>query len=122
MATWLDYSGSDEQICEIKSAEHGVMFWYIADYGIDRVIYRYKDNRYHIDNRIETKVISKYLICEPHPYADVIDIWRLTGCEVWSRYEWRDSTGPHSETYVTDEPNWNIPGAEYRLTPFEEEV
>ena len=83
MAKWIEYTGSDEQIEEIKAADNGVMFEYVAGIGTDNFIFKYKDDRYHIDNRIANKAISKYLICEPHPYADLIKIWADTGCEVW---------------------------------------
>lgn len=65
----------------------------------------------------------------PHPYADLIKIWADTGCPVWVRcpahkYEWDSSLGniivDYIKTEATNTPNWNISGAEYRLTPFED--
>lgn len=120
MAKWIEFTGSDGQIEEIQKSEHG---WMTEDLIII-------DGSAPIYDLIS--IGNKYLICEPHPYADIIKIWADTGCEVYVRIT---STGTkdefpelaeyiesveHTETYVTDKPKWNIPGAEYRLTPFEE--
>jgi hypothetical protein len=56
-------------------------------------------------------------LCQPHPYADLIKIWADTGCPVWVK-EGKELARPF--IYETSKPDWNIPGAEYRLTPFED--
>ena len=78
------------------------------------------------------RTLTHYLICQPHPYADLIKIWADTGCPVWVRptkpyefeisdYENHPTTKlmvDHKGVYlITTAPDWNIPG-EYRLTPF----
>ena len=108
MSEWIEYTGSDDQISDIKTSEHG---WMTEDFIVI-------DGSAPIHDLIS--VGDKYLICQPHPYADLIKIWADTGCPVWVRYEYRLSVGPGSETYVTDEPDFNIPGARYKLTPFED--
>ena len=115
---WIEYTGREDQIKEIKSASNGVIFEYVGSFGIDTSVFKYAKDKYHIDNRLENKAIAKYLICQPHPYADLIKIWADTGCPVWVRY--------YHIFYcelvlrITTIPDWNIPGAEYRLTPFED--
>jgi len=58
----------------------------------------------------------------PHPYADLIKIWADTGCPVWVRYTepTEDGLNIRWRTIKTNTPDWNIPGAECRLTPFED--
>ena len=119
MAKWKKYTGSDEQIEEIQKSKHGVMTedFIIIDGGAPL--------------RDLLCIGDKYLICQPHPYADIIKIWADTGCPVWIRLFQSDrysvnfdyievtDTADHS-TYMTTKPDWNIPEAEYRLTPFED--
>jgi len=75
----------------------------------------------------------EYLICTPHPYADMICQWARTGQPVYVRItedgdknefpelsEFIESI-KHVETYCTNTPDWNIPGAEYSFTPFKSE-
>jgi len=113
-AEWIEYTGSDEQIAELNAAirnnNNGILVS-LKD-NTTRIVY---DNLYGYD-------FDKYLICNPHPYADMARQQLLTGQPVWVRYEWRDSTGPNVETYATDTPDWNIPGAEYSLSEFKGEV
>ena len=117
---WIKYDGSEDQIKEIKSASNGVIFEYVGSFGIDTSVFKYAKDKYHIDNRLENKAIAKYLICQPHPYADLIKIWADTGCPVWWRMIPKNHVGLICRVFKTNTPDWNIPGAEYRLTPFED--
>lgn len=58
-----------------------------------------------------------YLICQPHPLADMICQWARTGQPVWIKIP-----SPHKEdvlhTLCTNNPDWGFPGAEYSFTPF----
>ena len=60
----------------------------------------------------------------PHHHADLIDIWADTGCPVLVQHEVTKQFQGYSMSemriYETNTPDWNIPGAEYRLTPFED--
>lgn len=108
-AQWIKYDGSDKQIAELCKAdkEFGFMvLWKNGDYS--GVI---KNDWSGFD-----KDIDKYLICEPHPYADMIGQWARTGQPVWVK----DKSHKFCQS-VTNTPDWNIPGAEYSFTPFEEE-
>lgn len=125
---WIKYDGSDKQIAEINDSvmRHG--FILRNKYGsISPVI----KQPWHV-TLIGDRDTTHYLICRPHPYADLIDIWRLSGCRVYVRiteYELhKHGCREYQVTYtsngdtvlVTCKPDWNIPGAEYRLTPFED--
>lgn len=109
MTKWIGYTGSDEQIEEIQKSKHGVMTedFIIIDGGAPL--------------RDLLCIGDKYLICQPHPYADEIKIWADTGCMIYVREPIDYAmTGDMYKDYATAQPNWNIPNAEYRLTPFED--
>lgn len=86
---------------------------------------------------------THYLICDPHPLEDMICQQARTGQPVYvlepilvsnptadtdfSIHETYSKKGKffirkdgYWLSYDTDKPNWYIPGAQYRLTPFEE--
>lgn len=119
MAKWIEYTGSDGQINEMCNAIDGYILR-LADKSITEVAIGgpYRDEGYDTYNR---QIITHYLICQPHPYLDEIRIWADTGCEVWVREPIDYAmTGDMYKDYATDQPNWNIPNAIFRLTPFED--
>lgn len=141
MTEWKEYTGSDGQIAEIKNAKDGFVCRNSeTDSGILSIKYGqlFSDqSEYPILNAmwkgslklfIDTNNTTHYLICNPHPYADMICQWART-CQpvyvktparIWPEHAYiGDDLGG---SYCTTEPNWNIPGAEYRFTPFDEEV
>ena len=108
---WIKYDGSDEQIRDILGSKADVLFRY------SNGVHRLRSSMFTGDWKHRT--LTHYLICQPHPYADLIDIWRLSGCPVWVRY--RNALSPKNFIVEeTNKPDWNIPGAEYSLTPFED--
>lgn len=130
MAKWIEYTGSAEQIEKLASAKNMVRVRYANGREVNWACVVFKQRSgivYPLQDAIA------YLISEPHPYADLIDIWRLTGCEVWVKFSYEylgllykvfpeDTLTRLNEDSVivkTAKPNWNIPGAEYQLTPFE---
>ena len=130
MAKWIEYTGSDEQIRELKANTHGYMVRNIPP--ITGFILSPRI-RYAFELSGISEVKFEYLICEPHPYADIIKIWADTGCEVWIKphkpYSFKISdyeNNPYAKLLVneagviivTTKPDWNM-NAEYRLTPFE---
>jgi len=124
-AEWVAYTGSDEQIAEIEAAFlHSGFIVMKENGGISEIIQGSQPlaKGFVSHNLNAVWSVKKYLICNPHPYADMARQQLLTGQPVWVRYEWRDSTGPNVETYATDTPDWNIPGAEYSLSEFKGEV
>lgn len=137
---WVKYDGSDGQIAEIKNAKDGFVCRNSeTDSGILSIKYGqlFSDqSEYPILNAmwkgslklfIDTNNTTHYLICNPHPYADMICQWARTGQPVWVRYAKVCHFGQTSEYEIcnqiaTPTPDWNIPGAEYSFTPFEEGV
>lgn len=127
MSEWIEYTGSDEQIAEMQDAvENGFMLNSTKAAGV------FKGGDFmsssHLFGYLEYCEATHYLICEPHPHADIIKIWADTGCPVWVKHRVISiipdpMTGYfRSELRVdkTTKPDWNTPGAEYRLTPFED--
>jgi len=102
---WIKYDGSDEQISDIQTSEHG---WMTEDFITI-------DGSAPIHDLIS--VGDKYLICQPHPYADLIDIWRLSGCPVWYRHKLVIASGECGPFHLP----FSYPDiCEYSLTPFED--
>jgi len=146
MSEWIKYDGSDKQIREIKSAKSYLVMGIDIGEECSRFVSGplvWVDTSDHIDQRIraqsnlkeqmEASNVTHYLICQPHPYADLIKIWADTGCPVWvkvtKRNDWvryidgvyyKPRAMVHEYLEPTTKPDWNIPGAEYRLTPFED--
>ena len=105
MSEWKEYTRSDEQIEEINNAPHGY------------------------SSRLNKKGKTEYLIHQPHPYANLIKTWADTGCQVWIKAQnFRDLLHivgtlkdiQDGNVLKTTKPDWNIPGAEYSLTPFKD--
>ena len=124
---WIEYTGSGRQIEEINASESFLLKR--KDGEISFILHPPFE-----PNEMDSETIAEYLICQPHPYADLIKIWADTGCPVWVRptkpyefgisdYENHPTTKlmvDHKGVYlITTAPDWNIPG-EYSLTPFED--
>ena len=143
MSEWIEYTGSDEQIQSLIAARHG--FLIDADvlcysgiwnkFGEEGQRWWYTKFVSDVKRQALDVDIKKYLICQPHLHADLIKIWADTGCPVWVRptkpYEFKISDYLNHPTtrlmvdgkgvyLITTTPDWNIPGAEYSLTPFED--
>ena len=109
MSEWKEYTGSDESICEIADAIHGVLLRYKCG----------KETLIVTANRtwgVCLDDVTHYLICNPHPLADMICQQARTGQPVLVK-KYSNSFG-----YKTTTPDWNIPNAEYSFTPFDEEL
>lgn len=130
MSEWKEYTGSDEQIREMLFAanKHGVM---IIHHNGELCCEPFMDAgelEQHLDKRTKYP-IKMFLLCHPHPCADLIKIWADTGCQVWIKANnFRDLLHivgtlkdiQDGNVLKTTKPDWNIPGAEYSLTPFED--
>ena len=113
---WIKYTGSDKQIEEIKTASKGILCKLNSDEGkIKQIMLK---SWHSLDEYSD--LITEYLICQPHPYADLIKIWADTGCPVWVKRPIAVLRIGEPIVFKTTNPDWNIPGAEYRLTPFED--
>lgn len=111
-AQWVKYGGSDEQIGEMDNSAYGwiVMF---KDGDVSNIHYG------NPNISVNMAAASKYLICEPHSYADMICQWARTGQPVWWRNKDSGETGLCHEYFP---PFMHPVEFEYSFTPFEEEV
>lgn len=117
MTEWIEYTGSDEQIEELLTAEHG----FIVD-SQESIFHKphymlLLEEGEFIRDHFRKHRVNKYLICAPHPNAGMISQWAKTGQPVYCRI--------HVEGYglctsVSSTPRWHVPDAEYSFTPFED--
>lgn len=124
-AQWVKYDGSDKQIAALSNAKHG----WVVKYE-DGVISKFIS----FGEPMDMECPMEYLICDPHPYADMICQQARTGRPVWVRMKsstyWIIAMRGFDLIYQdhvvsvikSNTPDWNIPGAEYSFTEFEEEV
>ena len=120
MTEWKKYDGTDEQIAEMMGAEHGFTVRY-SD-GAESRVFAKDEHEFHEDMLIFfNKSVSHYLLCNPHPLADMIIRQAQTGQPVWIKEYFKFSVEPTDyKVNRTTTPNWNILGAEYRFAPFED--
>ena len=123
---WVKYDGSDKQIAEMK-ASRDVIIRFKSSYELLRSSCFVDD----FNDRLAYGTVTHYLICNPHPYADMICQWARTGQQVWVKttcigYRPCEFGGDEMYSkpliYSTTTPNWNIQGAEYSFTEFKEDV
>lgn len=123
---WKKYTGSDEQIAELNNCKNGLL-------AKNYLGYIWPDIYEHFD--FAPIGATHYLICDPHPYAEMICQWARTGQPVYVKVS--GGIVPNNSIFIEDEliivmpeyfiiktnkPNWNIPNVDYSFTPFEEEV
>jgi len=122
---WKKYTGSDEQIAEIEFAcsdQNGVVLK--LSNGKQSRIFDYDDTC-----NVVSYSFTHYLICQPHPYADMICQWTRTGQPVYWRIK-GTKCPPESDgitcgiagdltliAEVIDSDQYEV-----SFTPFEEEV
>ena len=113
MSEWIKYDGSDKQIEEIKTASKGILCKLNSDEGkIKQIMLK---SWHSLDEYSD--LITEYLICQPHHYADLIKIWADTGCPVWYKHKFVAASGECNQLHVP----FSYPDiCEYRLTPFED--
>jgi len=112
MSEWIEYTGSDEQIEEMKG---GFLYRTTSDSQSDIAL-----NESHFDSIDHLKTwmrgATHYLAAKPHPYADLIKIWADTGCPVYAKHR---ATGQTVELYGP-RVDWNYEEWEFSLAPFED--
>ena len=109
MSKWTIYTGSDEQNKELNEAINS---------SSNGVLLELKNSKQTIiRSHLYAYDFDAYLICNPHPLADMICQQARTGQPVWVRWPESKSCG-----VITTTPDWNIPNAEYSFTEFKEEV
>lgn len=148
MTEWKKYTGSTQQIYEMWNAKNGYLVR-SHEGANDRIRYapqRRPDFNEFAQHCREAIHVTEYLICNPHPLANMICQQACTGQPVYIQValrdldfhisrlielfrfadpgmDWRriDHLEP-SEKFIfkTKKPCWNIPGAIYSFTPFED--
>lgn len=124
MSEWEVYTGSDEQIAELNMSNFFLLK--LKDNAISYVL-----QPPLIMSEMDNEVTTHYLICNPHPLADMICQQARTGQPVWVKGDIKvmhhlAHTGNKITSYPTytvietNTPDWNIPGAEYSFTTFED--
>lgn len=145
MTEWKKYTGAPEQIEEMMASKYGVLFIHHNGDMTETPVSAKNDLPDHIDQRYGYPP-THYLICNPHPNADMICQQARTGQEVYIKITLRDldyhisrlieffrfvdhgvdwhRAGQfepgESVIFKTTKPDWNIPGAIYSFTPFED--
>jgi len=140
MADWIEITGSPEQIEEMRNAKDGFIFR--DNFREWTVIYNKMNNlKPFLDNHKD----GEYLICNPHPLAEMICQQARTGQPVWIKLSLQEFarvcraieyaikvcfytdencevTHPTGDIYIvkTSSPIWGFPGAQYSFTPFED--
>ena len=113
MSEWIEYTGSNEQIEEMKGG-----FLYRTTSGSQSDIALNESNFDSIDHlKTWMRGATHYLAAKPHQYADLIKIWADTGCPVY----WRSKHGGAAGACHENFPPFAHPNEfEYLLTPFED--
>jgi len=105
---WKKYDGSDEQIVELNNCKNGLL-------AKNYLGYIWPDIYEHFD--FAPIGATHYLICDPHPYADMICQWARTGQPVYAKAI--DGFGSQ-ECHEYFPPFAHPDKFEYSFTPFEE--
>lgn len=128
-AEWIEYTGSDEQNETLFDTPYGFLI---------------KNSNYEVLGPIFSFeavpadfFVSHYLICNPHPNADMICQQARTGQPVWIKVPLKNNDVPNNYANHPDlvelrlhqdcaifkkakNIEWNIPGAKYSFEPFED--
>lgn len=135
--TWTPYTGTDEQIAEIRCAVCGFV---AKNNDVTSNILVVRCNQLFVRGEkrpilpelfgdtlkqfLDHNRTTHYLICNPHPLADMIIRQCQTWQQVYIKYCWPAVNKYDTTEYsyaVTTTPDWNIPCAEYLFTPFDDE-
>ena len=85
---WIEYTGGDEQLTELLTTDSKFMVdneWSVFHKPTTLNMPATEDNLNWLAALLRDTKVKNYLICQPHPYADLIKIWADTGCPVWVR-------------------------------------
>lgn len=120
MSKWIEYTGSDEQLKELLTTKSKFMVdnkWSVFHKPTTLNMPATEDNLNWLASFLRDTKVKRYLICQPHPYADLIKIWADTGCPVY----WKDKEIHSSGECGSCHYPFAQPGLyEYRLMPFED--
>ena len=110
MSEFRVYTGSDEQIAELRAATNGVLIRLADDKPGENEFVLQKDEDFN-------RGISEYWIIPDDPFREMKVRWAMTGQPVWVK-EGIDCIRPF--IYETEKPDWHIPNAEYSFTKFDD--
>jgi hypothetical protein len=114
MTEWKEFTGSDEQIAEINNSKSFLLK------RKDGAISFVSTPPLDLD-AMGNETTIEYLICNPHPLAEMICQQARTGQPVWVKFtvdlEHYGRCCSYSES--TTSPIWDLPNAEYSFTPFD---
>ena len=124
MTEWIEYTGSDAQIEEILTAKHG----FIVDSQVS-IFHKPLPGNYkglgaeYLRGHFSEYGVTAYLLCNPHPLADMICQWARTGQPVWYRaLDCKSFTGQCLNDEFNLYPFARPDKYKYSFTPLEEEV
>jgi hypothetical protein len=108
MAEWKEFNASEEELVEIWNSNDVLIR---CSNGFERL----KSQIFTGDFDEYIPTVTHYLICEPHPYADMIKRWADTGQPVYAR----SMSGSGSQLCHEYFPPFAHPDKfEYSFTPF----
>jgi len=136
--TWIKFDGSDAQIAEIFAAKSGYLYRNSRGYesgicknslGNTGLIFISKEDQ---KNEFNNDEVTHYLIIPDDPLREMKIRHAMTGQPVYIMSPYTEGLkglgmvghlnkgGKGYYLYLTNTPDWNIPGAEYSFKPFEE--
>ena len=112
MNNWKEYTGSDEQIAELWKADDGFIARF-TDGSESQPIWA--------TPHMTLNTVTHYWIIPDDPLREMKIRQSQTGQPVWIKHRthW-DKRINAIQIDCTTTPNWNIPGAEYSFTSFDE--
>jgi len=120
---WTEYTGSDEQIAELKNARNGYILMNTLNQQseISKTLETNALRRGSSDRRIllNCSEVTHYWIISDYPLREMKIRQAQTGQPVWTR---RKIENEYFYWLPTTTPDWNIPNAEYSFTEFKEEA
>ncbi len=121
--TWQFYTGSDEQIAELRGAKNGYVIRYSND-KISNIAWNdcIKNSQFVDWKNGERHCPTHYWLIPDDPLREMKVRQAQTGQPVWVRVPTSFIRyGYHYITYgATTTPDWNIPNANYSFSPFQE--
>ena len=121
--TWQFYTGSDEQIAELRGAKNGYVIRYSND-KISNIAWNdcIKNSQFVDWKNGERHCPTHYWIIPADPLREMKVRQAQTGQPVWVRVPTSFIRyGYHYITYgATTTPDWNILNANYSFSPFQE--
>ena len=118
--TWQEYTGSDEQIAELRGAKNGYVIRYSND-KISNIAWNdcIKNSQFVDWKNGERHCPTHYWLIPDDPLREMKIRQAMTGQPVYWRLK-KDNPGLIYRVFVSTSPDWNIPNAEYSFTEFKD--